>query len=145
MFTEKDLSQFPIIKLENIKGYVLPHAATKYIGHIMSHTLRFKPLLFFSKVCILYSPASQKPNIGKYFHEYYVVKESFDYICRNFWNVKRELEYIPYNIQTDNYPIDLKNTLIIISADFSHFLPLKKSNTFRKLCCSFSSSKISRT
>ena len=130
-FNKKDLINFPIIKLKNIKGYVLPHASTEYTGHIISHTLRFKPQIFFTKVCILFSPVHPDPNVtegrAKYFHEYYVVQKSFDYICRNFWDVKRKLKYISYNIQSDNFDIDLDDTLIIISADFSHFLPLKKA------------------
>ena len=31
----------------NIKGYVLPHASTKYTGKILSHTMRFIPRNFF--------------------------------------------------------------------------------------------------
>ena len=76
-FNEKDFINFPIIKLSDIKGYVLPHAATKYTGHIISHTLRFKPKFYFTKVCIIFSPANQKPNVHNQFHEYYVVQKSF--------------------------------------------------------------------
>ena len=126
-FNENDLTYFPLIRRNDIKGYVLPHAGTKYTGHIISHTLRFRPKLYFTKVCILFSPAYKEPNVGKYYHEYYVVQKSFDYICRNFWNLKRELKYIPYNVETDNISINLNDTLVIISADFSHHLSLKRA------------------
>ena len=73
-FNEKDFINFPIIKLSDIKGYVLPHAATKYTGHIISHTLRFKPKFYFTKVCIIFSPANQKPNVHNQFHRYPAVR-----------------------------------------------------------------------
>lgn len=126
-FREKDLIHHKIEKVEDIKGYVLPHASTQYTGNIISHTLRFKPKLYFTKVCILFSPAASKPNIGRQFHEYYVVQKSFDYICKNIWHMKRDIQYIPFNIKKDNISVNLEDTLIIISADFSHFLPLKKA------------------
>ena len=56
------------IELENIEGYVLPHASTKYTGGIISNTLRFKPKKYFNKVYILYY-AQQKPNVD---NKYYV-------------------------------------------------------------------------
>ena len=42
-FHQKDLIRHTPIILNNLHGYVLPHASTKYTGHIMSHTLRFRP------------------------------------------------------------------------------------------------------
>jgi predicted class III extradiol MEMO1 family dioxygenase len=37
-FDSKHIVLDNIIKLNNIHGYVLPHASTKYTGHIISHT-----------------------------------------------------------------------------------------------------------
>ena len=124
-FNENDLIKFSIIERSYIRGYVLPHASTKYTGHIISHTLRFKPTRKFKNVCILYYPVSEIPNVDDQYHEYYVVQKSFDYIYKKFWKVKEPITYIPYNVKTQTTSINYKDTLIIVSADFSHFKPLK--------------------
>jgi len=72
-FHKKNLTFHPSITNTLIRGYILPHAGTKYTGKIISHTLRFKPTFKFNKVCIIYYPSSNKPNIAyNYYHEYYV-------------------------------------------------------------------------
>ena len=52
-FNNKHIVLNNIIKLNNIHGYVLPHASTKYTGHIISHTLQFKPTKSFKKIYII--------------------------------------------------------------------------------------------
>ena len=39
----KDLKKCATIIVDDLHGYVLPHAGTKHTGDILSHTLRFKP------------------------------------------------------------------------------------------------------
>ena len=51
-FDKDDINISRSITIEDIHGYVLPHAGTKHTGHILSHTLRFKPKKNFSKVII---------------------------------------------------------------------------------------------
>mgnify|MGYP000167659208 CR=1 FL=1 len=48
-FNKKDLTIKPIIKIDDLHGYVLPHAGTTYTGQILSHTLRFRPTKKVSK------------------------------------------------------------------------------------------------
>ena len=121
-YSDKDLIKHDIIEIDDIHGYVLPHAGTKYTGSIISHTLRFKPTKYFNKVIILYLPSSNKPNINnKFYHEYYVPYESIKYFIENNWNISN-VNYIEHNI-LDNKEIKYdKDSLIIVSADFSHFL-----------------------
>ena len=72
-FDSKDIIQHNIIKVEDLHGYVLPHAGTEYTGNIISHTLRFRPTKLFTKIIILYYPASATFDVeDNYFHEYYV-------------------------------------------------------------------------
>ena len=62
-FDKKDLTIKPTISIDDLHGYVLPHAGTKYSGEIISHTLRFRPTKKINKVIILYDPASETPDI----------------------------------------------------------------------------------
>ena len=45
MVLKKDISQHQLIEIliKGLHGYILPHAGTTYTGHILAHTLRFKP------------------------------------------------------------------------------------------------------
>ena len=130
-FDRQHLSHKNIIKINDLHGYVLPHAGTEFTGTIISHTLRFRPARLFKQVVILYYPASKEPdivegegeNLVKYYHEIYVPWKSMDYI----FNTKT-ISYTGYNIGTDKIPaIDLSTTLIVVSADFSHFMPFQKA------------------
>jgi hypothetical protein len=108
------------ILVENLHGYVLPHAGTEFTGSIISHTLRFRPMKKIkNKIIIFYYPASTEPDVeGKYYHEYYVPWQSLITILGN------DYSYEGYNISQAKIPLlDLKDTLLVVSADFSHFLP----------------------
>ena len=63
--TEDILSDKPSTIVDDIYGYVLPHASTAYTGEIISHTLQFKPSNIDSirRVYIYYYPANNKPDI----------------------------------------------------------------------------------
>ena len=56
-FSNNDMKEFETIEIDDLHGYVLPHAGTRYTGNILSHTLRFKPKKKFTKVIILYLPS----------------------------------------------------------------------------------------
>ena len=138
-FDKKDLTIKPIIKVNDLHGYVLPHAGTAYTGEIISHTLRFRPTKKISKVIILYYPSSETPDIDindsngntlSYYHEYYVPWKSLEYIF-NDDNTSNTINYEGYNIN-DLTNLDINkikqrfnilDTLIVVSSDFSHFLP----------------------
>ena len=72
-FNSDDIKIHDIIELNNLHGYVLPHAGTTHTGDILSHTLRFRPQKKFKNILILYLPSNSSPNVGKYYHEYYVI------------------------------------------------------------------------
>ena len=65
-FTSKDIvpNQQPII-VDDVCGYVLPHAGTEYTGDIIQHTLRFQPRNIESirRVYIYYYPANSIPDV----------------------------------------------------------------------------------
>jgi len=134
-FNKDHFTKFDPIYQNSIKGYVLPHAGTAYTGHIMSHTLRFIPkIIFFDKVLILYYPVHDSPNVtlkngNKYYHEYYVPYKTLEHVIKNFWGVNKPITFEGINIkeQSVNQGAKLNNTLVIISADFSHHLPLQKA------------------
>ena len=122
-FDARHLTIEPPIFIENLHGYVLPHAGTELTGGIISHTLRFRPLKNINKIIILYYPASVEPDIiNTYYHEYYVPWQALKTIFG-------QKEYKGYNIRKGELPPhnDLKDTLIVVSADFSHFLPLHEA------------------
>ena len=123
-FNNRDIKQKPKIKLANLHGYILPHAGTKYTGEILSHTLRFRPTKNFDTIVIIYLPANNSPDMGKYHHEYAVPFLALKRIPQ-FTNKK----FIGYNMLSNNN-IDLQSlktnsTLFVISADFSHHLQLQ--------------------
>jgi len=69
-FNKADININSIITINNLHGFVLPHAGTEYTGKILSHTLQFKPEKTFTQVLILYYPAMDLPNINDiYYHE----------------------------------------------------------------------------
>ena len=131
-FSANDLTRHKSIIIDDLEGYVLPHASTKYTGNIFSHTLRFKPKKFFDNVIILYYPANQTPNVnGKYYHEYYVVWKVLEYVIRYFWNINKKISFTGYNIRKGEKVTERirenNSSLVIVSADFSHFLPLQRA------------------
>ena len=122
-FSSKDIKIKPVIYLNNLHGYVLPHAGTQYTGKILSHTLRFRPYKNFTNILIIYLPAKKQPNMGKYYHEYGVIYNTLQSIPE--FNHKNFIGYNmlkPYKLP---HKINKNNTLYVVSADFSHFLPLK--------------------
>jgi len=126
-FNKKHIKIDTIIELDDIQGYVLPHAGTKYTGEILSHTLRFKPKKIFNDILIIYYPVSDKPNVKElYYHEYYVVWKSLKYAIEKYWKINVKINFIPFNLR-EKYDKNIRyneNTLLVVSADFSHFLPL---------------------
>ena len=149
-FDENDIKIDSLIKnklyTDNIRGYVLPHAGTTNTGHILSHTLRFYPKNFFKKVLILYYPAKAEENVvisdqEKYYHEYYVMWKTLEHVIQKKWRYGKK-QFLSINVRDLNNKDNnqsylhalknLKKTLLIISADFSHFLDLhdaiKKEN-----------------
>lgn len=132
-FHSSDLTVLPNITVDELHGYVLPHAGTRFTGNIISHTLRFKPIIKYKKAIIFYYPASEYEDIEdidgkggksgksgkKYYHEYYVPWQSCLYL------LDQDIEYIPFNIRLNKIPpiAFSSEVLIIVSSDFSHFYP----------------------
>ena len=67
-FHSEDLTpstETPSIVVDDIYGYVLPHAGTQYTGDIIQHTFQFRPknIEEIKRVYIYYFPANEKPDI----------------------------------------------------------------------------------
>ena len=132
-FHPKDIRIKKTITVDGLLGYVLPHAGTAHSGKVLSHTLRFKPSKPFKKVLIVYYPAANTENVktpdGNIYHEELVVKETMKYIMKHAWKIKHPIQFIGHNVR-DNLHMPHYNphdTLLVISADFSHHLPMKKA------------------
>jgi hypothetical protein len=126
-------SPYKIIPLHDLHGYVLPHASTQYTGRTIAHTLRFKPTKQFSQVYILFYPANPADN-AKTAHEYEVPYKSCLAVFKNIWGIDTQsIKFIPYNIANESSlsqrphltSSEYKKSLVIVSADFSHFLDLQ--------------------
>jgi len=118
-FSDKDIILHNTIKVPDLHGYVLPHAGTQYSGGIISHTLRFRPTRKITTIIILYYPSGSQ-DIEGYYHEYYVPWKSLE-------KVFGDIKYIGHNInESMQYTIG-PNTLIVVSANFSHFLPFSEA------------------
>ena len=121
-FNAKDIKHLNPITI-NLHGYVLPHAGTQFTGSIISHTLRFRPIKKFKTIVILYYPATNDPDVMDLYHEYYVPWQSLVSVFGN------KYMYKGYNIAANEYPINysIEDTLWVVSADFSHFMPFFES------------------
>ena len=128
-FSENDFIFNTSLKKENIYGYVLPHAGTAYTGTIYTHTLQYIPKnMNFTNVYIFYYPATASENVSesgkKYYHEYYVPMKSLKHVFKNWWKIGTK-QFIGVNVRDsliNMRDFNLDNNLIIISADFSHYL-----------------------
>ena len=123
-FNEDNININKNIILNNLEGYVLPHASTEFTGEIISHTLRFKPTKNFNKIIIIYYPVKDKENVdNKYYHEYYVPYKSIEYVMNKYWN-RKDIEFIGVNVRDkiNLNKINSNDSLLIVSADFSHNL-----------------------
>lgn len=121
-------------------GYALPHAGIQYTADIIQHTLRFRPSNYrdIRNIVIFYYPAFDKENVrtvsGKrYYHEYFVPLKS---IQITFGKEMPNLKFYGYNVRDGKgtLPTEFfqsaqlgKDTWIIISADYSHFIPFQQS------------------
>ena len=145
-YNDRDIRQLTPIIVNDLRGFVLPHAGTQHTSHIISHTLRFQPdkklIKRIKQVYILYYPASTTgPNVGDQYHEYYTVQKAFSYVWRNYWvspdnsheKKIQEPRYIGIDLRagksTHLKKIDLKHSFIIVSADFSHGLNMQSAIT----------------
>lgn len=134
-FSENDFSFVnKTLKKEEIYGYVLPHAGTQYTSEIYTHTLQYIPKnQKFKNVYIFYYPANETENVTenskKYYHEYYVPMKSLKYIFKHWWKID-DKQFVGINVRDNPKNMrnfNLENNLIIISADFSHFLDMKNA------------------
>ena len=62
-FKFNDFTKYQNINLDDLHGFVLPHAGTEFTGDILSHTIRFKPTKKFNKIVILYYPSKKIENV----------------------------------------------------------------------------------
>jgi hypothetical protein len=125
-FNKTDIIKHDTIQLNDLHGYVLPHAGTKHTGHILSHTMRYIPRKKFTYILIIYLPANNKPNVGNDYHEYYVPYNTL----KQFFPEEDGYVYIGYNILGTKPIIEnlnKRNSIYVISADFSHYLPMQEA------------------
>lgn len=124
-FNKEDIKVYKPIYLDDLHGYILPHAGTKYTGNILSHTLRFRPKKIFNNIVIIYYPVNELPNVNGYHHEYYVLFKTLSlfYDKKNFisCNLLDKSTFINFS------KINKKNTLYVLSVDFSHFISLQEA------------------
>ena len=142
------ISKKDVIELDDLHGFVLPHAGTQYTKQVLNSVLRFKPTKRFNKVYIFYYPAYPTENVTysgkKYYHEYFVIKMVLSFVFLNIWGIKTLITIVPVNVRDRNKYKKTKgnkrhdpkktlkrrrfdvNSLYVISADFSHYKPMNK-------------------
>lgn len=119
-----NVSKNNLVYLDDLHGYVLPHAGTAHTKNVLNTTLRFTPTKKITKIYIIYYPAFPKENVeynGKlYYHEFYVIYRLMTYICSEIWG-NQNIEIIGKNIKLQPFNGKYENdSFYIISADFSH-------------------------
>ena len=134
-FNASDLTpaETPII-LNELRGYVLPHAPTKESGNIISHTLRFQPGKPVSTVVILYCSGRETmdvvfPTGESYHHELYVPLLCMEWALDQ-WKVDRAtVRIVAVNVMKplpSEFAVAKKrdSTIVVVSAGFSHGAPM---------------------
>jgi hypothetical protein len=133
-FDKQDIDLSNLIISQDIRGYVLPHASTKYTGQIISHTLRFKPIALITQIIIIFFPSAEEEDIfydGTPYHHEFLVPWQALLIALAKWNIStNSVQIIPINVRKltqkySNKELNLDNSLFVISSDFSHFLPME--------------------
>jgi len=130
-----------LVYLNDLHGYVLPHASTKFTKQILNTTLKFVPTKMCNNIYVIYYPAMESENVivkgKKYFHEYYVILKILEFIIQYIWKQDiHTIDIIGINVRdthrnTDNKHSDSphirfdKKSIYVVSADFSHY---KKMN-----------------
>lgn len=125
-FNKSYIKKHKSIKLDDLHGYVLPHAGTEHSGDTISNTMRYIPTKRFTYILIIYLPASDKPNVGNEYHEYFVPYSSL----KLFFPEEKGYVYIGYNIlgaKPNIRHLNKNNSIYVVSADFSHFLPMQEA------------------
>ena len=125
-FTKSHIKKRKPILLHDLHGYVLPHAGTEHSGHILSHTMRYIPTKKFTYIVIIYLPANKTPNVGDTYHEYFVPYSTL----KMFFPEDEGYIYIGYNVlgpKPKIRDVNKNNSIYVVSADFSHFLPMKEA------------------
>ena len=128
-FKRKDIKirNSDIVYLDDLQGYVIPHASTQFTGRLISDILRYRPRNFkdINMIVIIYLPSQSTPNVkNRYFHEFYVVWKSLSMVYQ-------DVDFVGFNVLTGNvdklYELISPTTLVVVSADFSHFKPFKQA------------------
>lgn len=138
-FNREDLITYDTIVLNDLKGYVLPHAGTKFCGQLISHTLRFRPRKKPKNIFIIYLPAHPTPNVFwspktkqlynsnddsliPLFHEFAVPWLSL--MC-----FLGDIPTYAFNVLDANCDTSriTNETLIVVSADYAHSIEHQKA------------------
>ena len=125
-FNKSHIKKYNPIELDDLHGYVLPHAGTEHSGHTLSHTMRYLPAKKFTYILIIYLPANDKPNVGNEYHEYFVPYNTL----KIFFPEEDGYIYIGYNMlgpKPNIRHLNKNNSIYVVSADFSHFLPMQEA------------------
>lgn len=125
-FNKSHIKKHKPVLVDDLHGYVLPHAGTTHSGHILSHTMRYLPTKKFRYILIIYLPSSNKPNVGNDYHEYFVPYNTL----KMFFPENQDYVYIGYNVLEPKpkiHHLNKNNCIYVVSADFSHYLPMQKA------------------
>ena len=153
-FHSKDLTpslERPSILVDDIYGYVLPHAGTQYTGDIIQHTLQFRPKNIdkIKHVYIYYFPSNVKPDImipdddtldhrilllsisSSYcHHELYVPFRTILHYFRK-WNVNtNSIRFLPVNVRNIQHKC-MSNGSITYRIQQDKLKNYRKNNTRR--------------
>lgn len=124
------ISMPQLITLNELRGFVLPHAGVEHTWPVLAHTFRFQPSYQVTEVLIFYLPASAEPDVKNEFHEFFVVRKVCEYFMRKWWGIRARIRFIGVNIAnianiaSISYNSLSPTSFVVISSDFSHFLDM---------------------
>lgn len=131
-FDERILDQLvppELVPVDALRGFVLPHAGVQHTWPVLAHTFRFRPTMHIKQVAIFYLPSQPETD---YVHEYDVVRQVCDYFMRNWWGITDVIRFVGVNVlenhvRFDDNHVRFDETFVVISSDFSHFLPFSEA------------------
>lgn len=125
-FETQHLQRHQPVVTEDMLGVALPHAGTAHCGHVLSHTLRFRPRVVPLKFVLLYLPAQRTPDADSEAPTWLAPQHRHHEVVvpllamLHLWPSTVKASWTFYDVSRD-IPRGMTGTFVVVSSDWSHF------------------------
>ena len=137
------MSRWERVSVNDMHGISLPHASTTVpaCARVINHTLRFTPPNErLKQILVLYVPASidefdalnDMENLPKAWHASVLPHAYHEALVpmlsiMHHWPQTKKSEWRLVNVQRQRVPAHMRAAFVVVSADWTHFLPLQRA------------------